>query len=226
MNCAIITARGGSKRIINKNIKIFIDKPIILFTIEKIFDSKIFDMVIVSTDSEEIASLVSNFNSAIILDERPKLLAGDETSTNDVISYLIEKYDLIDHTVFCIYPTAALMEIDDLIVGYNEFNSHNYKMIYCAAKFLNSPFRAVVLKKNKIAPLFKKYINYRSQDLEDSFFDVGFFYIAKAKTWLDGINIFDRKSSFIEIPNNRAIDINTHMDWEFAEMLYKKERCI
>ena len=137
MNIAIIPARGGSKRIVNKNIKIFFGKPIIYWTIMKLKKTKIFDKIYVSTDSIKIYKTIKKFNCDILF-PRPKKLSNDYAKTIDVIKYEIKKINNKKiKNICCMYPAAPLTSVKDLIKGYNYLkkNKNFFVISSCKANF-------------------------------------------------------------------------------------------
>jgi len=143
LNIALIIARGGSKRIKNKNIKLFFGQPVIAYSIKTALSSKIFSRVIVSTESPKI-SKISIKHGAEIAFKRPKNLADDKTSTIDVIKHAINKLSLNKKriNICCIYPATPLLKKKTLIRGFNKFQK------------LNADFLVTILKKKEIKNRF------------------------------------------------------------------------
>ncbi len=222
MNIAIIPARIGSKRIKNKNIKIFFGKPIITHVIKLLIKSKIFDKIIVSTDSNKIAKICKK-SGAEILFKRPKSLAGDYTSTKDVVKHAIEwltKNLKKPSRVCCVYPTAVLLTIEDLKKSFIKFKSNKYDYLFSATKYSHPIQRCFYIDQDKIMMNNKKNFNKRTQDLKDYYYDVGQFYWGKTSAWLNKKIIFDRNSTIQIIPKHRAQDIDDLQDWKFVEKLF------
>ena len=226
MNIAIIPARGGSKRIKNKNIKLFLNKPIILFTIEKLIKSNLFNKIFISTDSDEIASISRKFNVEII--NRPKELSDDFTNTNEVVKHALEflqsDYDI--HTVCCVYPTAPFMRIEDLKKGLENITTQNDNdkifFSFPVTEFLYPIERALKIDKNLIIKTFwNNTFPNRSQDLSASYHDVGQFYWGKFQPFLEGANMFSGNSIAIKIPKYLSHDIDNKEDWARAELYYE-----
>ena len=166
MNIAIIPARGGSKRIPHKNIKDFNGKPIIAYSIEKAIQSELFEAVIVSTDSEEIAEVSLRYGAKVPF-LRPKELSDDFTGINKVISHALktlgsEKYKY----VCCIFATAPLIQIDDLSRAYKLISEGNFKFIFSGTPFPHPIERS--FKRNPsgkgLQMLFPENYLIRSQD--------------------------------------------------------------
>lgn len=220
---AIIPARGGSKRIPKKNIKLFCGKPIIAYSIELALKSNIFDEVIVSTDDEEIALISQNYNAKVPF-LRPKSLSLDTTPTLPVIIHAIQNLKLqIDDLVCCIYPTAPLLEAIHIKLGLQKLlDCHKDTYVFSATEFETSPFRGFKIDQNEeISMLFPQYSLTRSQDLENIYYDAGAFYWGSAEVFCNQRNILDDGSIGIVLPRMCIQDINTLEDWDIAEIKYK-----
>ena len=224
MRVAIIPARGGSKRILKKNIKNFCGKPIISRVINIAKKSKIFNKIIVSTDDKKIASISKKYKAEVPF-VRPYSLANDKAATLDVIvhaiKWLISK-GYRPTEVCCIYPTAPLTQIKDLKSSLKELKSGKWNYIFSATSFGYPIFRALKKNsKNNLKIVFSKKIHNRSQDLEETYHDAGQFYWGDAKTWLAKKKILSIKSKMILLPRWRVQDIDTIDDWKKAEIIYK-----
>ncbi len=215
MNLAIIPARIGSKRIKKKNIKNFKGKPLIYFSIKAAIKSKLFDEIIVSTDSKEIRKLALKFGASVPF-LRPKSLSDDYTKTQDVIKHSLkymEKFKTNPNYICCIYPTAPMLNYRNIIKGYNKLKKKKYDFIFSASKFQSSVLRSFCFKNGKLSKLISKYMDKRSQNLPIYYYDVGQFYWASKSTWMNK-NIFSSKSNIIEIPVLQGFDLNTNEDWK------------
>lgn len=223
-NILIIPARGGSKRIPRKNIKLFKGKPIIERTINKVIDMNLFNKVIVSTDDEEIASIASKAGAEVPF-IRPENISGDFSSTRDVIVHAIQWYEskLIEFdTVCCLYPTSIFLKKEDLIRGMKVLsNIKKNTYVFSATKYPHPIQRAFFIDDKNVSRMFsiENFLK-RTQDLKSSYHDAGQFYLASSKTWIEKINFFEEAKPII-IPRLSAIDIDTQEDWEFAEMVYE-----
>ena len=224
MKVAIIPARGGSKRIYKKNIKIFCGKPIIGRVINIVKKSKIFNKIIVSTDDKKIAAIAKKFKAEVPF-LRPSNLANDKAATIDVIVHAIKWLKSRGHKpieVCCIYPTAPLTQIKDLKDSLKELKTGKWNYVFSATTFGYPIFRAIKKdKKNNLKTVFSNKINNRSQDLEKTYHDAGQFYWGNTKTWLNKKKIFDSNSKMILLPTWRAQDIDTIDDWKKAEIIFK-----
>lgn len=224
MNVAIIPARGGSKRIPRKNIRLFSGKPIIAWSIDVARKSNLFDRVIVSTDDAEIADVAVKHGAECPF-VRPKELSDDFATTTAVISHAINW--LIDQSndisaVCCIYATAPLLQTEDLITAKNLLDSGSWQYVFSATKLDPSVLRSFKRDSDgHLEMLLPDYFNTRTQDLPNIFHDAGQFYWGNAGAWLEQKKIFDRRSTCIEIPQWRVQDIDTENDWIEAERIFK-----
>ena len=221
MDIAIIPARSGSKRIKNKNIKLFNNKHLIHYSIKAAIRSNLFKKIIVSTDSKKISTIAKKYGADVPF-LRPKNLSDDHTTTQKVINHTISqlKYKELVNNVCCIYATAPFIDYKDLIKANKMLKKNKNSFIFTASKFHSSVFRSFYFKKNKLIKVFPKLMNSRSQDLEDSYFDVGQFYYASKKTWLNK-NIFTIDSKIIPIPYLQSFDLNNMEDWKVLNKLKK-----
>ena len=227
MNIAIIPARIGSKRISKKNIKKFMGKPVIWYSIKAALKTKIFNKIIVSTDDSQIAELSKKFGAEVPF-YRSANLSDDYTDTRSVIADTINKIEssLVFKNVCCIYPANPFVLEEDIIKGFNLLKKKNIKYVFASASYNHSIFRSFKLDKN-LSPkmIFPSKFNKRTQDIEETFHDVGQCYWRRKEDWLIKKNIFNNKNSAsIIIPKWRAIDIDTLDDWKLAEKMMKVNR--
>jgi pseudaminic acid cytidylyltransferase len=223
MNVAIIPARGGSKRIPKKNIQKMKGLPIIAWTIRSVIKSGIFDRVIVSTDSNQIANISKKYKAETPF-TRPKNLSSDYTVTSAVIKHAIkwlEANNCNPENICCIYPTSASISSKDLKKGLKKLKSNKFNYVFSVQKNNNNIFRSFKKdNKGNLKMIFPQNYKKRTQDLGSVYNDAGQFYWAKTKTWLKQKKIFEGRSSIIEIPRSRSIDIDTLEDWKLAEKIY------
>ncbi|MBT4731457.1 pseudaminic acid cytidylyltransferase [Candidatus Woesearchaeota archaeon] len=224
MNVAIIPARIGSKRIPNKNIKYFFGKPIIAYSINEAISSSVFDKVIVSTDSEDIAKISREYGAEVPF-IRPDELSDSFSGISDVMKHAINWLNLNGFDIenaCCVYATAPFIKKIDIISGLNKLITSDYDYVLSVGEFESSVQRAVVNKDEKgLSMLFSmKNFDIRSQDFESVYFDAGQFCWGKKNAWIND-KIFNNNTGFIEIPSDRTIDIDTKQDWDKAELLYK-----
>lgn len=223
MKVAIIPARGGSKRIPRKNIKDFNGKPIIAWAILAAQKTKLFDLIVVSTDDDEIKSISENCG-AIVPFIRPAGISDDNTPTVPVISHAVKKidklYGYVDQAC-CIYPCSPLLTTSDLIKSLNMLESTNADFVYPVVEYPHPIFRSMRKSENgKMEFIYPEHELTRTQDLEIVFHDAGQFYWGKAEAWR-GLKKMHTDGIGMEIPSYRVVDIDTDDDWKRAEMLYK-----
>lgn len=220
---AVITARGGSKRIPKKNIKEFMGKPIIAYSIETAINSKLFDEVMVSTDNEEIAKIALKYGAKVPF-IRSEKNSDDYSTTVDVILEVLNKYKEngkeFDYAC-CIYPTAPFITCEKLISGYNLLINHQFDSVIPVVKFSYPIQRALKIENNKLRMFFPDNILMRSQDLEHSYHDAGQFYFINCEKFLKSFKLIGENSSFIEMNEIEVQDIDTMEDWRLAEVKYK-----
>lgn len=220
---AIITARGGSKRIPNKNIKLFLGKPIIEYSIETALQSGIFDEVMVSTDDEEIAQ-ISRAAGASIPFYRSSESSGDFATTSDVILEVLKGYELLGHNpeyVCCIYPTAPFLTKEVLHIAMNDLKRLQADTVMPVVKYSFPPQRCVVMKEQKLEAKWPEYTNSRSQDLEPYYHDCGQFYCLNVASFRKEKKIMmEYTVPFIQ-DEMKVQDIDTEEDWKIAELKYK-----
>lgn len=219
MTVCIIPARGGSKRIKNKNIKKFAGFPMISHVIKMTVNSGLFSKVIVSTDSKKIAKISKNAGAEVPF-LREKKLAGDKVSTFDVLKDVINKLYINNKFFVCIYPTAVLINSKQLKKALFKIKKNNFDQLIAIKKFNNSPWRGLKKNKNLISSIFKKYYKFRSQDLSDIYHDTGTFYIFKTKKYINSKGNFLKKTTFYELDIFSGIDINYKDDFKLAEIIY------
>ncbi|MDC0855868.1 pseudaminic acid cytidylyltransferase [Candidatus Pelagibacter sp.] len=223
MNLAIIPARSGSKRIINKNIKIFEGKPIICYSILAAKSSGIFDKIVVSTDSKKIASISKKYGADVPF-LRSKKLSKDKIGIIEVISQTLKKLEIkpnLSIKVCCIYPTAPMLKKEFLKRGYKKLTK-NYDYVLSVKKEDSRILRGFYGYKEKIIPIDKKIKNTRSQNLKNIYVDSGQFCWGFARSWLSNKGCHELKSTFVEIPGKYVQDIDTIEDWKKAIKKFKK----
>ncbi len=224
MKLAVIPARGGSKRIPQKNIKMFAGKPMIAHSIEMALASKLFDRVIVSTDDEEIANVAREFGAEVPF-MRPDELSNDYAATTEVVAHATQwalSQGIALDAVCCIYATAPFIQKADLIRGWEVLNSNDWAYTFTVADFAAPIFRSFKQMPNGgIEMFFPGHFSARSQDLPVALHDAGQFYWGRPNAWIEGVKIFDQHSFPIIIPRWRVQDIDTLEDWQRAELLWE-----
>lgn len=222
MRIAILTARGGSKRIPRKNIRLFLGKPMIAWPLEAARQSDLFDHILVSTDDTEIADIARQYGGEVPF-LRPAELADDFTHAHEAARHMLEwalrKWGKIPHFAH-IYPTAPLLRAEDIRAGYALMEAGK-KFAYTAQQ-LNFPiYQTVILdERGEICPLFPPdKANLRSQDMPQAYIDAGQLYWFETAAFMEqGLHI-RQGTALIPIPPERALDIDTETDWRQAERL-------
>jgi pseudaminic acid cytidylyltransferase len=223
MNICVIPARGGSKRILKKNIKNFLGKPIIAYSIEAALNSQLFDKVIVSTDDESIAKVAKEYGAEIPF-VRPKKLSDDFTNTNDVVKHAINWFleqDIEINYVCCIYATAPFVKVTYLRQGLELLSNSNQLFSFSVTSFPFPVQRAIKINNDKISMFYPEYTLSRSQDLDEAYHDAGQFYWGRPQAFLDEVDMFSEDSIPVVLPRYLVQDIDTLEDWKRAELMYK-----
>lgn len=224
MNLAIIPARGGSKRIPGKNIKTFVGKPLIAYSIEAAKKSGVFDKIWVSTDSLEVAEVAKRYGAETPF-IRPNDLSDDMTGTrpvtNHAISYCIDNFAKPEFCC-CIYATAPFLEPEYLKQGLQQLQQLRQKSFSFSVTSFAFPIqRSLSIRDGQVAAMYPEAISKRSQDLEEAYHDAGQFYWGKTDDYLSEKAIFSQHSIPIVLPRHLVQDIDTPEDWNRAELMYK-----
>lgn len=221
---AVITARGGSKRIPKKNIKEFCGKPIIAYAIQAAIASNIFDEVMVSTDSEEIAKIARDYG-AVVPFMRSEKNADDYATTEDVIMEVVNQYKERGKAyayVCCLYPTTPFITSSILKEAVKIMVQENPAVVIPVVQFSYPPQRCFVIDENGYARFkYPEYVKTRSQDLEKQYHDAGQFYIYHVEKLFAHNGIIEDDFKPIILPEMCVQDIDTLDDWKMAEMKYR-----
>lgn len=221
---AIITARGGSKRIPRKNIKEFCGKPIIEYPIEAALNSNIFDEVMVSTDDSEIAQIAVNAGAKVPF-YRSAETSSDFATTRDVLMEVLSEYEKLgkkyDYMV-CIYPTNPFITAEILKEAIAILEKEQCEEVVPVVKFSFPPQRAYILDTSKnLKYKWEEYKNTRSQDLEPFYHDAGQFYCYNVQQYLMDNGNIEGKVCPIILSEYEVQDIDNMDDWKMAEMKYR-----
>ena len=224
-NICIIPARGGSKRIPRKNIKTFLGKPIIAYVIELAIRTNLFDVVMVSTDDDEIAS-ISKMYGAQVPFLRSSDSASDFASTEDVILEVLSEYKNSHNVSFnsccCFYPTGVLAKIEDVSKGYNLLISTSADVVFPVVSFHFPIWRGVRRnEQGETSPLWPEYSEYRSQDLEKTYHDAGQWYWVNVDSFKKTKKLYSENILTTELDGLQVQDIDEETDWKLAELKYK-----
>lgn len=221
-NLAVITARGGSKRIPRKNIKDFLGKPIIYYSIKAALTSRMFETVMVSTDDEEIAAISKEWGAEVPF-LRSAETSSDLASTEDVVKEVILEYQKrgkIFDCICCIYPTAPFVTGEKIRKAMDILLSSDADSIIPMVKFSYPPQRSLILRNGKVAMKYPEYLKTRSQDLEAWYHDCGQFYCVKTPAFLKCGEILTDNALPFFISELEMQDIDTEEDWKIAEIKY------
>ena len=217
----IIPARDGSKRIKSKNIKKLNGKPIIAYSIQTAKKSKLFDEIHVSTESMKISNLCSKFNCRPLF-LRDKKLSDDTSNLIDVFKFVVNTYQKIQKKfdeIWFMTPCSPLIQSQDLIKSSKFFKKLQTNSMLAVSEF--SPPSQWALKMNKnnvLSPISKKNLNYRSQDLDKTYYDTGTFGIFSSEVFYKRKKI--RYSGYY-IPRYKGIDVDTQEDWDLLSKIIK-----
>lgn len=224
---AIITARGGSKRIPRKNIRDFLGKPMIAYPLKAALESGVFDRVIVSTEDAEIAEIARRFGAETPF-VRPMELADDFTGTMPIVQHalrwLLEHSEPVEHAC-CIYPTAPFLTAEILAQGLELLRQHQKDFAFSVANFAYPIQRA--LKRTEsggVKPFTPEFIPSRSQDLEPAYHDAGQFYWGTTEAFLENRPLFSDSAVPVVLPSHLVQDIDNEEDWVRAEFMYQAQR--
>lgn len=223
MNIAIITARGGSKRIPHKNIKEFCGKPILEYSIEAARKSGIFDTVMVSTDDDKIAEIAKNAGAEVPF-MRSAETSNDYATTADVLMEVLEKYKergIRYENACCIYPTAPFVTGNKLRRAMDMLVNEKKDSVMPVVPFSFPPLRGMVINDGKLEYKWQEYAMKRSQDLEEIYHDCGQFYVFRVKSFEKEKKLVTDNTAGMIISELEVQDIDNETDWELAEMKYR-----
>ncbi len=220
---AIITARGGSKRIPKKNIRDFLGKPILAYSIEAALGSGLFDEVMVSTDSTEIADIAERFGAKVPF-YRSDATSNDYATTNDVILEVLDKYERRGENfdiAVCLYPTAPFVTAQKLISAVKELEDSDADTLIPVVPFSYPPQRALIIDQGKLRFLYPENLDARSQDLMPHYHDVGQFYVIRTEAFKVNKKLMVGNILPFIVDEREVQDIDNESDWAIAEMKYK-----
>ncbi|MBR1470458.1 MAG: pseudaminic acid cytidylyltransferase [Lachnospiraceae bacterium] len=222
-NLAVITARGGSKRIPRKNIREFLGQPIITYSIRAALESGIFDTVMVSTEDAQIAETAKAAGAEVPF-LRSAVNADDHSTTADVLLEVLLEYEKRgEHfdAVCCIYPTAPFITKDALRSAMQTLSDREADTVMPVVQFSFPPRRALLLRNGELTPHYPEDQLKRSQDLEPEYHDCGQFYCLRVSSFLrEKRVVMTHTAAFLQ--DEMAVqDIDTEKDWEIAELKYR-----
>ena len=220
---AIITARGGSKRIPRKNIKEFCGKPILAYSIEAALESGLFDTVMVSTDDEEFAGIAGQYGAEVPF-YRSERTANDFATTNDVLLEVLEEYEKRGERYdmgCCIYPTAPFVTAKKLQDAMKQLEESNADTLIPVVAFSYPPQRAMIVREGRLVFEYPQYLDSRSQDLEPHYHDVGQFYLFRTEAFRQNRKLMLGDILPYVVSELEVQDIDNQTDWEIAEIKYR-----
>ena len=220
----IIPARGGSKRIPRKNIKEFLGKPIIAYSIEAAFKSKLFDEVMVSTDDPEIAKIAKAYGANVPF-MRSKQNSDDFATTYVVIEEVLKEYRKHGsefEICCCLYSTAPFVTDKKLKKAFDIIQNNEVEAVYTVLPYSYPIQRSLSEDENGFLRMnWKENQTKRSQDLMQNFHDAGQFYFYNSNAFLEKKGVFNMDSKYVLLSELEAQDIDTEIDWKLAELKYK-----
>jgi N-acylneuraminate cytidylyltransferase len=219
---AIITARGGSKRIPGKNIRNFLGRPIIEYSIAAALESGCFSEVMVSTEDQKIAEIAEAAGAKIPF-YRSQKNADDHSTTADVIEEVLNNYKTQGKkfgSACCIYPTAPFVTAEKLKHAYDRLRSEGASSVVPVVRFSFPILRSFKMENGFVKMNWPEYINTRSQDLPPAFHDAGQFYFIRTEDFLRDKKLFTQKTIGLEMPESEVQDIDNEEDWKLAEIKY------
>ena len=220
---AIITARGGSKRIPRKNIKEFCGKPIISYSIEAAIESGVFDEVMVSTDDEEIAEIAKKYGAKIPF-IRSEATSNDFATTADVIKEVVECYEDLNYDfkyICCIYPTAPFVTAEKLKKAIELLEESEVESVMPVTTFSFPPMRGMYIDDGNLNYVYPEYSKMRSQDIKPMYHDCGQFYCINKEAFMESGKLVMNNTKPIIVDEMEVQDIDTESDWKLAEIKYK-----
>jgi N-acylneuraminate cytidylyltransferase len=219
---AIITARGGSKRIPRKNIRDFCGKPMLAYAIEAALTAAIFDTVMVSTDDEEIAAVAREYGATVPFMRSPQT-ADDYATTSDVLKEVIDllgQQNAMPDRFCCIYPTCPLLapaRLREAMAMLDDCDG-----VIPVVPFSYPPQRAFVIEEGLLRHQYPEYAAARSQDLPPLYHDAGQFYACRTAAFLATGSLFVADLRPLILTELEVQDIDSEEDWVMAEMKYKR----
>jgi N-acylneuraminate cytidylyltransferase len=221
---AIIPARGRSKRIPRKNIKPFLGKPIMEYSIQAARACKCFDEIMVSTDDKEIAEIAISAGAQVPF-FRSTEASSDTAGTAEVlieVLYEYEKRGMYFEYLCCIYPTAPFITAQRLSYAKSLLMENNVDCILPVTKFSYPIQRGLIIENGYARMLWPENYSKRSQDLQDVYHDCGQFYFLNTQSLIKQKSLFPEKTMTIIVPETEVQDIDNESDWKIAELKYSR----
>lgn len=225
-NIVIIPARKNSKRIKNKNIKFFFNKPLIYWTIKNVLNLKNISSIYVSTDCSRISKISKKFGAKVLF-PRPKKLSGDKATILEVMKYEIKKLvkkKKINH-IFCVLPTGIFLKKKHYIDALKKLDLKT-NFVISAIKNEHENIKNFYFKNKKLKLINPEFEFTNTQKIPQTYKDAGQFYLAHSKTWLLAKRIFSKKTKLILLDKKKTVDIDNQKDWKLAIKIFKKQKLI
>ena len=223
MSVAVIPARGGSKRIPGKNIRLFAGQPVIAYSIQAARESGVFGRVLVSTDDQAIAEVALRYGAEVPF-LRPAALADDHCGTDDVMAHAVSELEAAGEPpglACCIYATAPMIRAADIRAGL-DLMGKGVDFAFSATTYAHPVFRAFKRSgQGGVEMVMPEHYHSRSQDLPVAWHDAAQFYWGTASAWRERRTVFGNHSAIVALPRWRVQDIDTPEDWERAELLFR-----
>ncbi len=222
-NIAVIPARGGSRRISNKNIRLFAGRPLIEYAIALAHSSGLFERVIVSTDSADIRDVAETADAEVPF-MRPAGLADDHATTAAVLHHALAAIDAERKYDFacCIYPATPFTTIEDLVEGWALVADNGAPTSLAVTRFAAPIWRAFERRADQtISMVWPEHRDTRSQDLPETFHDAGQFYWVSVPAFMEDPVLISARSGGVVYERWRAHDIDTEEDWVRAELIFR-----
>lgn len=223
MNIAIIPARGGSKRIPRKNIRDFIGKPIIAYSIEAALESGLFDEIMVSTDDSEIAEISKKYGAKVPF-MRSEKTSDDYAPLADVVAEVLNEYGNIGRffdSFCCILSTAPFISPSRLVEAYTKLIGNDFDSVLPVLRYSYPIQRSLKMVNGIVTMVYPEFRNIRSQDIEPRFHDSGQFYWMKTLPFYEQKTLFSARCGAVELQEKEVQDIDSEEDWGIAEIKYR-----
>jgi pseudaminic acid cytidylyltransferase len=220
---AIITARGGSKRIPRKNIRDFLGKPVIAYVIDASIKSNLFEEVMVSTDDSEIAEVAQKYGARVPF-MRSAENSDDFATTDDVLVEVLEEYKKLGKNfeyACCLYPTAPFVTPQKLQQAFKLLVESQADSVFPVVAFSYPIWRSLRIENGRLVMNFPENLNKRSQDLAIAYHDAGQFYFFRVENFLTKRKIFSDFSLPLLVSELEVQDIDNETDWKLAELKYR-----
>ncbi|OGV50865.1 MAG: pseudaminic acid cytidylyltransferase [Lentisphaerae bacterium GWF2_52_8] len=220
---AIIPARGGSKRIPDKNVRDFAGNPMLSYPISAAKDAGIFDRIIVSTDSERIASIAKDCGAELPF-IRPPELANDFAGTEDVMFHALDWLKAAGYDVeyfCCIYATAPFLKPEFLREGFQLLKEKNATSVFSVGTIPCPIFRALKIEPDgRMAMFWPEYRDALSNTMPKAYQDAGQFYFCREDRFREEKQLISTNSFPVILPRHLVHDIDHPEDWETAEKIF------